>query len=144
MLRVTQTRSGGAKLAAEKGLNFPDTPLGLGALTDEDRSHLDFLVANSDIVGYSFVQDAVDVAELQRELLQRLPPGTPLPPLIAKIETRRAVANFPAIIVAAAQRQPLGVMIARGDLAVEIGYERLAEIQEEILWLCEAAHIPVV
>jgi pyruvate kinase len=39
---------------------------------------------------------------------------------------------------------PVGVMIARGDLAIECGWERLAEIQEEILWLCEAAHIPVV
>jgi pyruvate kinase len=38
----------------------------------------------------------------------------------------------------------VGVMIARGDLAVECGYERLAELQEEILWICEAAHVPVV
>ena len=37
-----------------------------------------------------------------------------------------------------------GVMIARGDLAVESGFERLAEVQEEILWLCEAAHVPVI
>src|SRR5262249_9126035 len=81
---------------------------------------------------------------LQSELAQRLPEGASQPALIAKIETRRAVANLPSIIVRAAGRQPLGVMIARGDLAVEIGFERLAEIQEEILWLCEAAHIPVV
>jgi hypothetical protein len=46
--------------------------------------------------------------------------------------------------VAAAGRQPFAVMIARGDLAVEIGYERLAEMQEEILWICEAAHVPVI
>ena len=44
----------------------------------------------------------------------------------------------------AAGRQPFGVMIARGDLAVELGFERLAEMQEEILWLCEAAHVPVI
>ena len=37
-----------------------------------------------------------------------------------------------------------GVMIARGDLAIEVGWERLAEVQEEILWLCEAAHVPVI
>jgi pyruvate kinase len=41
-------------------------------------------------------------------------------------------------------RYPIGVMIARGDLAVEAGFERLAELQEEILWLCEAAHVPVI
>ena len=44
----------------------------------------------------------------------------------------------------AAGKQPFGVMIARGDLAVEIGYQRLAEMQEEILWLCQAAHVPVI
>ena len=44
----------------------------------------------------------------------------------------------------AAGQQPFAVMIARGDLAIAIGYQRLAEIQEEILWLCEAAHIPVI
>jgi pyruvate kinase len=38
----------------------------------------------------------------------------------------------------------VGVMIARGDLAVECGYERMAEVQEELLWVCEAAHIPVI
>ena len=44
----------------------------------------------------------------------------------------------------AAGRQPFGVMIARGDLAVAFGFERLAEMQEEILWLCELAHVPVI
>ena len=44
----------------------------------------------------------------------------------------------------AAGRQPFGVMIARGDLAVELGFERLAEMQEEIVWLCEAANVPVI
>jgi pyruvate kinase len=44
----------------------------------------------------------------------------------------------------AAQDRPAGVMIARGDLAVEVGPERLAEVQEEVLWLCEAAHLPAV
>jgi pyruvate kinase len=42
------------------------------------------------------------------------------------------------------QRQTIAVMVARGDLGVEIGFERMAEIQEEILWLCEAAHVPVI
>jgi pyruvate kinase len=64
--------------------------------------------------------------------------------LVAKIETARALRNLPDIIVQAAGRQPLSVMIARGDLAVGIGFERVAEMQEEILWLCEAAHIPAI
>ena len=64
--------------------------------------------------------------------------------IVAKIETARAVQNLPEIIVRAAGRGPFGVMIARGDLAVEVGYLRVAELQEEILWLCEAAHVPVI
>ncbi len=63
---------------------------------------------------------------------------------MAKIETPRAVRNLPEIIIQAAGRQPLAVMIARGDLAVELGFERLAEMQEEILWICEAAHVPAI
>ena len=65
-------------------------------------------------------------------------------PIVAKIETKLGFANLPDLIVQAAGANPFAVMIARGDLAVEIGYERLSEIQEEILWLCEAAHVPVI
>ena len=54
------------------------------------------------------------------------------------------MSNLPELIIHAAGKHPFGVMIARGDLAVEIGYKRLAEIQEEILWICEAAHVPVI
>ena len=63
---------------------------------------------------------------------------------IAKIETGRAVRNLPGIILGTIGRHALGIMIARGNLAVELGSVRLAEIQEEILWLCEAAHVPVI
>ena len=54
------------------------------------------------------------------------------------------IARLRVLIAAAAGRRPFGVMIARGDLAAEIGFERLAEMQEEILWICEAASVPVV
>lgn len=64
--------------------------------------------------------------------------------VIIKIETAQGFANLPAILLAAMRRPHTGVMIARGDLAVECGYERLAELQEEILWVCEAAHLPVI
>ena len=64
--------------------------------------------------------------------------------LVGKIETPRAVRHLPEIIVQAAGHQPFAVMIARGDLAVEMGFERVAEMQEEILWLAEAAHVPVI
>ena len=64
--------------------------------------------------------------------------------LVLKIETRRGFEHLPEMLLAAMAGPPAGVMIARGDLAVECGYERLAEVQEEILWVCEAAHMPVV
>ena len=56
----------------------------------------------------------------------------------------RAFENLPELVLAAMASPSLGIMIARGDLAVECGYERLAEVQEEILWLAEAAHVPVI
>jgi pyruvate kinase len=65
-------------------------------------------------------------------------------PLIVKVETAQAIENLPAIIARGRGRQPFGIMIARGDLAVEVGFRRMAEIQEEILWLAEAAHVPVI
>ncbi|MBX3580264.1 MAG: pyruvate kinase, partial [Rhizobiaceae bacterium] len=64
--------------------------------------------------------------------------------LVLKIETLRAVTNLPSMLMRAAGKQPTAIMIARGDLAVEIGFARLAEIQEELLWLGEAAQVPVV
>jgi pyruvate kinase len=65
--------------------------------------------------------------------------------MILKIETRRAFEHLPGLLLATlGGDRPGGVMIAGGDLAVECGYERLAEVQEEILWLCQAAHVPVI
>lgn len=143
LVRVTQARPKGDRIRPEKGLNFPHTELRVPALTEKDLRDLDFVARHADAIGYSFVQDAADVVRLQQALVER---ETDLrrTALVLKIETARAVRNLPDLIVRAAGRQPVGVMIARGDLAIEIGYERLAEIQEELLWLCEAAHVPVI
>ena len=141
LLRVNRVDSKG-RVRSGKGLNFPDTPLRLDPLTAKDLADLETVAGIADIVGYSFVQSAHDVARLQDEL-RRIEPDRELA-LAAKIETALAVRNLPEIIVQGAGAQPFAVMIARGDLAVEIGFGRLAEIQEEILWLCEAAHVPVI
>jgi pyruvate kinase len=141
LVRVTRTGSKGFRLRADKGLNFPDTDLELSPLTGKDLRDLDTVAEIADIVAYSFVQRASDVELLQTELASRTDRQLGL---IAKIETGLAVRSLPEIIVQAAGKQPLAVMIARGDLAVELGYPRLAEIQEELLWLCEAAHAPVI
>jgi pyruvate kinase len=143
LLNIETGKLAGARFRPEKGLNFPDTDLGLDPLTDKDRQDLDFIVNNADMIGHSFVQTAAHVASLQAELAARRADWQKLV-LVGKIETPTAVANLPEIIVEAAGRQPFAVMIARGDLAVEMGFERVAEMQEEIMWLCEAAHVPLI
>jgi pyruvate kinase len=143
LLEVTQTREKGMRLKPEKGVNLPGIALPLAPLTAKDLRDLDSVARLADAVGYSFVQRPEDIALLARELDARRP-GLPKMPIVLKIETALAVRNLPRLIVKGAGERPLGVMIARGDLAVEIGFPRLSEIQEEILWLCEAAHVPVV
>ena len=65
--------------------------------------------------------------------------------VVLKIENQQAFENLPLLLLEAMRHHvAFGVMIARGDLAVECGWERLVEIQEEVLWMCEAAHVPVI
>ena len=82
-----------------------------------------------------------DVHELQARLAEL---GGENLGIILKIETREAFDQLPRLLLAAMRSRAAGVMIARGDLAIECGYQRLAEVQEEILWLSEAAHMPVI
>ncbi|HET9467278.1 MAG TPA: pyruvate kinase [Vicinamibacterales bacterium] len=140
-IAVTHARPGGSKLGADKGINLPDSNLRLPPLTQQDLDDLPFIASRADIVGYSFVRAATDVYALQSQLAQL--GGSDLG-IILKIETRKAFENLPALLLAAMRSPSAGVMIARGDLAVECGYERLAEVQEEILWMAEASHTPVV
>ena len=140
-LRVLRIYKKKPVLKAGKGINFPDSQLKLPSLTDFDKAILPFACANADLLGYSFVRHPADVAQLQ-ELMQRIEGNKP--ELVLKIETPEAVKNLPALLFQAMRNEVFGVMIARGDLAVEIGFERMSEIQEEILWVCEAAHVPVI
>lgn len=144
LLEVTAARSKGVRLKPEKGVNFPALELDLAPLTEKDFADLDFVAQNADVVGYSFVQRPEDVTLLQDALAARRGAEAGPHPLMLKIETPLAVRNLPRLVVAAGGRNPVSVMIARGDLAIEVGPERLSEVQEEILWLCEAAHVPVV
>jgi pyruvate kinase len=140
-VKITRTKRGGAKLAADKGINLPETRLRLPALTAKDRDDLAFIDGRADLVGYSFVRTESDIRELQMHL--DTIGGSHLG-IILKVETRQAFENLPALLLAAMRSPSAGVMIARGDLAVECGYERLAEVQEEILWMAEASHTPVI
>src|SRR5215510_4800431 len=141
LLKVCRTPFKSARLKAERGVNFPDTRLELATLTEKDLRDLDFIVKYADLVGHSFVQDGSAIDHLLKALEQRN--GSHLG-ILAKIETRAAIESLPEIIIHGAGCHPFGIMIARGDLALEIGFERLPQIQEEVLWLSEAAHVPVV
>ncbi len=140
-IRITQAAAGGAKLRGDKGINLPDSRLRLSALTDKDRADLAFVVAHADMVGYSFVRTAEHVAELEARLREL---GGERLGMVLKIETQQAFEQLPSLLLATMKFPCDGVMIARGDLAVECGWERLAEVQEEILWMCEAARLPVI
>ena len=140
-IEIVHARPGGAVLRADKGINLPDTKLRVAGLTEKDRADLDAIATRADMIGLSFVRSADDVLELERELDRR---GASSAGIVVKVETRQAFDYLPSILLAGLRSPPFGVMVARGDLAVEVGFERLAEVQEEILWLCEAAHVPVV
>ncbi|GAA4001003.1 pyruvate kinase [Deinococcus rubellus] len=135
------TKRGGAKLRAEKGINLPDTDFDLPVLGEKDLADLAVFAPQGDLVSLSFVRRRQDVEALIREL-QRL--GASHLSVVLKIENKQAFEHLPELLLAALRHAPAAVMVARGDLAVEIGFERLAEVQEEILWLCEAAHVPVI
>ena len=141
VVQIGDTGPTTARLRPEKGINLPDTELAIAALTEKDVHDLTFLVKHVDMVGLSFVRTPEDVLLLQRHL-ERLGGGDI--GVVLKVENREAFENLPRLLLTAMYSPPVGVMVARGDLAVEVGFERLAEVQEEILWRCEAAHGPVI
>jgi pyruvate kinase len=140
-VRIAHVPPAGGKLRADKGINLPDSTLTLPGLTPRDIEDLAVVARHADMVGLSFVNRPEDVRALQAEL-RRL--GTEHLGIVLKIETPAAFDRLPSLLLAAMNSPSIGVMIARGDLAVECGYERLAEVQEEVLWMCEAAHVPVI
>jgi pyruvate kinase len=142
VVRITTDGSAkGQKLAVGKGINFPDTRFVMPSLTEKDLADLDFVVSRVDMIGLSFVRGPEDVLALHERLAAC---GRPDLGVVLKIENCQAFTNLPQILLAGLRTQHLGVMVARGDLAAEMGFDRLAEVQEEILWLCEAAHVPVI
>jgi pyruvate kinase len=137
-IKITHAKDLGTKLKADKGINLPDSDLPIGGLTDKDIEDMKFVVSHADAVNFSFVNDPGDVEQLQ-QCIDELNGDIGI---ILKIETKRAFRNLPGIILKAMRNYPVGVMIARGDLAIETGWKNFASIQEEILRICGAAHIP--
>jgi pyruvate kinase len=140
-IEIKQAPAGGGKLGAEKGINAPETNLQVASLTADDLKALEFIVRHADILCHSFVRSEEDVRDLQAYLEQLSAENLGI---VLKIETRQGFENLPGLLLVAMRNRGVGVMIARGDLAIECGYQRLAEAQEEILWISEAAHVPVI
>ena len=140
-MRVIRVSSKKKQIKEGKGINFPDSEFPVPSLTDFDKECLPFMCEYADLIGYSFVRYPTDLSNLEAEMKRH----SSKPPLvILKIETPEAVKNLPGLLFQGMSLEVFGAMIARGDLAVEVGFERMGEIQEEMLWICEAAHVPVV
>ena len=142
-IEVYAAREKGVRLKPGKGVNFPSTELDLPPLTSKDFRDLDFIAEHADLVGFSFVQRFDDVELLQDHLVGARPQTRAAGLRFQDRDAARG-AQSSALILQSSAHNPTAVMIARGDLAVELGFARLTEMQEEILWLCEAAHTPVV
>ncbi|MBK8568129.1 MAG: hypothetical protein IPN76_33685 [Saprospiraceae bacterium] len=136
-------RPAGDVLRAEKGINLPESDLHVAALSPDDLEDLKAVVQYADMVGLSFANRPEDVERLVQYMKQLRKDGD-IPAVVLKIETKTGFDNLPALLLAAMQSASCGVMIARGDLAIECGFGRLAEVREQILWVCEAAHVPVI
>jgi len=132
---VTEVVHGGP-LSNNKGINLPQTRVSAPALTEKDRKDLEFAIEQGfDLVALSFVRKPQDLLDAQRVIHRS---GTWIP-VIAKIERAEAVEALDAII-----DQSGGIMIARGDLGVELPPEQVPVIQKRILERCNARGVPVI
>lgn len=126
----------GGEIGSGKGVNLPTRSAGISLLTEKDRRDLDFIINQDiDFIGLSFVREREEIEEVRSLIRQK---GADFS-LIAKIEKPEAVENIDGIIEAAD-----GIMVARGDLGVELPYERLPVIQKEIIDKANRAGKPVI
>jgi pyruvate kinase len=133
---VTAHVENGGKLGGRKGVNVPGVELGLPTVTEKDRRELEVAADKEvDLVAASFVRDGEFVHEISRALNEL---GADIP-IVAKIERDVAVENIDSIIDAA-----YGVMVARGDLGVEMPLENVPMIQKRIIRKCNDAGVPVI
>jgi len=140
LVEILNARKKGSKLRADKGINFPGSKLDIRGLTDKDKKDLTFVVKNADTVNLSYVNRGQDVGDLITELEKlNTPKGFGI---ILKIETQSGFNNLAKILLEGMRSYPVGVMIARGDLAIECGWDNIGRVQREILSLCRAAHVP--
>ncbi|MFH1959146.1 MAG: pyruvate kinase [Patescibacteria group bacterium] len=133
---LVATAASDCKVVHRKTMNTPGTVLGMPSITDRDRSYLDKISPELiDFIGLSFVRDAKDVQNLKEELAKRNIKAN----IISKIENQSALDNINEII-----DESDGIMIARGDLGVEVEYQQLVYWQKEIINKCRDAAKPVI
>lgn len=147
-LRVLGSRNGqiacrvvnGGVIKSHKGINLPDSKINFPIMTSKDISDLKFGLKNDvDYVALSFVRDAKDITNLRKLIDKYTPRGLQTPKIIAKIERREAVENFDSILAVAD-----GIMVARGDLGVEIADSQVPLIQKDLIAKCNAYGKPVI
>ena len=145
-MTVVETAPGRARLRvtlpgrvrSRQGLNLPGSDLAVSALTEKDLHDLDWTAqhaADVDFVALSFVRSSEDVARLRRELTSRACEVG----IVVKIEKPQAVQHLEAIVA-----ETDAVMVARGDLGVEMDVQRVPEIQKRVIAACNQAHRPVI
>jgi pyruvate kinase len=126
----------GGILKSHKGVNFPTLNLRLPSMTEKDKQDLEFGVKQGvDIISLSFVRRAEDVQELKALLKEK---GADIP-VLAKLEKPQAIANLQAIV-----NECDAIMVARGDLGVEMSPEKVPLIQKRIIRMCNQKGIPVI
>lgn len=142
LVSITHAGPRGSKLGSEKSINIPQSNIRYEGLTSKDLIDLDFVANHADIVGVSFVRDVRDILLLRQELEKRKRGDLGIS---LKIETKEGFEKLPLLLLESMKMpNPLGIMIARGDLAVECGWENMAYVQKEIISICTAAHVPVI
>jgi pyruvate kinase len=126
----------GGRISDHKGISLPHVPLPASCLTDTDREDLCFGVRHGvDFVAVSFVRSAADIGEV-RDFLREL--GADIP-IVAKLERQEVLGNLPAILTMVD-----AVMVARGDLGVDVPLEDVPHIQKEVIRQARAAKVPVI
>lgn len=144
ILLIERVKGKSVRIRSEKGLNFPQTAFDIDVITESDQEAMKFAVEYADFISFSFIRTAKDIRQIQSELANMTDKAMKDIPIMLKIETVQAINNLAEVLLTAGSKNPVSVMIARGDLAAESGYVRLSEVQQEILWLCEASATPVV
>ena len=126
----------GGILSSKKGVNFPNTKISLPSLTEKDQLDLDFALDHEvDWIGLSFVRSARDIIELKHRIAARGAKAK----VIAKIEKPEALENIDDII-----NESDGLMVARGDLGVEIPFQNVPLIQKMLISKCVRKAKPVI